>query len=204
MESSQPATSGPRYGRSPVAEALAADALGRAGLYSIAPVFSRLKDKAISSEGEFVEADVRRAVARLFPRDFRLLEHLDLHRARPSSGPALAFARVILTASEEHRGIIRALMAAHRAAEAAAAVRPALEAALPAVENVYTIKEWLDLSAADKTVADPFDKKNAPDEAIAAAAFEVMVEEMLKFVPPGALKAAHGLFPVDSVVKAAP
>ena len=195
---------GGNTGRSPVAEALAADALGRAGLYSIAPVFSRLKDKAISSEGEFVEADVRRAVARLFPRDFRLLEHLDLHRARPSSGPALAFARVILTASEEHRGIIRALMAAHRAAEAAAAVRPALEAALPAVENVYTIKEWLDLSAADKTVADPFDKKNAPDEAIAAAAFEVMVEEMLKFVPPGALKAAHGLFPVDSVVKAAP
>jgi protein-tyrosine-phosphatase len=191
---------GGNTGRSPVAEAVAVDTLIKDGLYNAAPVFSRLKEAKISSEGEFVEADVRNAVARLLPREIRLLEHLDLHRARPSSGPALAFARVILTASETHRDDIRALMAKHYGNERAAAVRPA-PAALPPAENIYTIKEWLDLSAAQKTVNDPFIMKHNTNEAVLTTAFEAMVEEMLTYVPPGAKKAAQGVFPVDSVIK---
>ena len=223
---------GGNTGRSPVAEAVAASVLGEAGLYDVAPVFSRLAGDARGPEGKYIEADVRHALARLGPNHWRLREHLDLHRARPSSGIALAFARVILTASEGHANTIKEKMKEHFD-EAKREAKKKTGANMDAVgnENVFTIKEWIDAARVDKDIEDPFVVKEfaahakvnaatlltlpsysgnqkkikelkesvkATEESVPKA-FETMVRDMLKYVPAGALRAAHGLFPINDV-----
>ncbi len=193
---------GGNTGRSPVAEAIAASTLGEAGLYDVARVFSRTAGDALGGEGEFIEADVRNAVARLGPTHFRLREHLDQHRARPSTGHELAFARVILTASNAHANMVKGTMKKYYMAEKKRAAKNFMVAT--GEENIFTIKEWINAATQGTNaanVADPFDvkavNKNNPD--VTARAFETMVLDMIKHVPAGARRAAHGLFPVADV-----